>query len=84
MVLWNRWGSPPDGKGSPYSSGTEEEYHVALECLDDPNRPMRKIAVMFKGVDHHQLADAGPQLRKVLKFRKKLERERTLLFNTSS
>src|SRR5437660_10778803 len=28
LILWDRWGSPPSRKG-PYTSGTEEEFHLA-------------------------------------------------------
>src|ERR1039457_4125380 len=27
LLLWNRWGSPPDRTSSGFTSGTEEEYH---------------------------------------------------------
>src|SRR5215212_9389584 len=30
LLLWNRWGSPSDTAPSKFSSGTEEEYHVAM------------------------------------------------------
>src|SRR4028118_236692 len=34
LVLWDRWGSRPnkENEGS-YTSGTDEEYHVALNCF---------------------------------------------------
>ena len=83
MVLWDRWGSSPhmNGKGK-YSSGTEEEYHIALECLADKKTPMRQIVVFFKAVDERMLSDPGEQLKKVLEFKRKLEAEKTLLFHT--
>jgi hypothetical protein len=61
--------------------GSEEEYHVTLQCYQDPEDPLRDIAVFFKGVDAAQLNDPGPQLRKVLRFRKRLEKERRLKFH---
>ncbi|MHC4474758.1 MAG: tetratricopeptide repeat protein [Planctomycetota bacterium] len=83
MVLWDRWGSRPDKEGQgKYSSGTEEEYHIALGCFADNDNPMRQIVVFFRAVDERQLSDPGEQLKKVLEFRKKLEREKTLLFHT--
>src|ERR1039457_6550510 len=45
LVLCNRWGSPPGQSGS-YSSGTEEEFHIAREC--HANRTMQDILVFFK------------------------------------
>ena len=83
MVLWDRWGSSPhkDGEGK-YSSGTEEEYHIALECLADKEMPMRQIVVFFKAVDERMLSDPGEQLKKVLEFKKKLETEKTIFFHT--
>lgn len=81
LVLWNRWGSAPDIEG-PYTSGCEEEFDLALECLKDPSRPMREVVVFFKWVDPQQLADPGPQLQKVLEFRRRLEESKEHLFMT--
>jgi tetratricopeptide (TPR) repeat protein len=81
LVLWNRWGTPPGKPGkSTYTSGTEEEYNVARTHYDDPHHPLRAMVVFFKGVAPAQLNDPGPQLKKVLKFRKKLEQSREILF----
>ncbi len=83
LLLWDRWGSPPDPGGADgYTSGTEEEYNVALECFYNDDAPMRNIIVLFKAVDPRQLADPGPQLSKVLEFKKQLERDKTLFFHT--
>jgi tetratricopeptide (TPR) repeat protein len=83
LTFWNRWGSAPDNsQSSSFTSGTEEEYHVARACHDDPKHCLRQIVVFFKGVGPEQLADPGPQLRKVLDFRNRLESERQLLFRT--
>ena len=46
LVLWNRWGSPPDTSSQQFTSGTEEEYHVALECYE--KQQMRQLVMMFK------------------------------------
>ena len=72
LVLWNRWGSRPSTKG-PYTSGSEEELAIATECLGD-EKPMSDMVVLFKAVDPAQLANPGAQLKKVLKFKKRLER----------
>jgi tetratricopeptide (TPR) repeat protein len=81
LVLWDRWGTPPS-KGGPYTSGTEEEYNVARECILDETYPMRDIVVLFKGVDPQRLSDPGEQLQKVLSFKQLLEQEKSLLFST--
>ncbi len=83
LVLWDRWGSPPDKKGEvKYTSGTEEEYHVALDCFADVKYPMRQIVALFKAVDERRLNDPGPELQKVLDFKKNLEDEKTILFKS--
>ena len=83
MVLWDRWGSRPDKPGEgKWSSATEEEYHIAVECLDDAKMPMKDIVVFFKAVDAGKLSDPGPQLQRVLEFKKNLEEEKALLFHT--
>jgi tetratricopeptide (TPR) repeat protein len=81
MILWDRWGSRPhaSGKGK-FSSGTEEEFHVAKQCCAD--QTMRGIAIFFKAVGSRQLSDAGEELQKVTKFKKALEESKTYLYNT--
>ncbi|HEV7805248.1 MAG TPA: tetratricopeptide repeat protein [Solirubrobacteraceae bacterium] len=80
VVLWDRWGSAT-GSGE-YTAGTEEEYNLAIECLQDGDSPMRDVLVLFKGVDERQRSDPGEQLRKVLAFRRALEASKSLLFFT--
>jgi uncharacterized protein YjbI with pentapeptide repeats len=81
LLLWDRWGSPPDKQAKDkYSSGCEEEFALALECLADPERPMTQVVVFFKGVEKQQLKDPGPQLEKVLEFRRQLEESKKHLF----
>ena len=82
LVLWNRWGSPPDTISSRFTSGTEEEYHVALESYRAEQNTMRQIVIMFKSVDPQQLSDPGPQLQKVLEFRNDIEQQKTHLFHS--
>lgn len=81
LILADRWGSATGPDGTGFSSGTEEEYEIAWECLFG-EEPMRDIAVLFKGVNELQLADPGPQLQKVLDFKARLEREKRLLYGT--
>ncbi len=78
LLLWDRWGSSPGSQaGAVEKSGTEEEYTVALECYRDPDRPMRQFAMMFKAVNQQQLSDTGPQLDRVLEFRKEIEGQKS-------
>jgi tetratricopeptide (TPR) repeat protein len=83
LILWDRWGSPTGRVPEEgYTSGTEEEYTEALRCLAQADCPLRQIIVFFKAVDERKLSDPGDQLKKVLEFKAKLEREKTLLFYT--
>lgn len=76
-MFWDRWGSDPgrDKKGEKYSSGTEEEYYKAGELLEDKNSPMCERVVLFKKLDERRLKDPGPQLKKVMEFKKKIRKE---------
>ncbi|MGB6066781.1 MAG: tetratricopeptide repeat protein [Desulfomonilaceae bacterium] len=82
LLLWNRWGSPPDTCSSRFTSGTEEEYEIAMECYNSKEFPMRQLVMIFKSVDAQQLSDPGPQLQKVLEFRQRIESQKTHLFNS--
>ena len=82
LLLWDRWGSPTGKDSSGFSSGTEEEYSVALECYRDATAPMKQIVLMFKGVDARQINDPGTELQKVLEFKERIERDKTHLFHT--
>ena len=82
LLLCDRWGSPSSKDGSGYTSGTEEEYSVAMECYEDPELFMRQIVMMFKGVDPKQLSDPGPQLQGVLDFKAQVEQQKRHLFIT--
>jgi tetratricopeptide (TPR) repeat protein len=83
LALWDRWGSAPDTDGR-YSSGSEEEYFLAMACFRDPREPMSQIAVFFKDLSLDRWADPGPQLQKVLDFRNELEKTKSLLFDKFS
>ena len=77
LVMNRRWGQQaPDAK--PYSSYTEEEYHRALERWKREEKP--EIFVFFKRVDTASEADPGPQLKRVMDFRKQLEETRQVLY----
>lgn len=81
LVLWDRWGTPPGGDDE-WTSGTEEEFELARAAIPNAQQSMREIVVLFKGLDARRQTDPGPQLRKVLEFKKKLEDERSLLYGT--
>ena len=81
LVLWDRWGTPPGGS-SQYTSGTDEEFHLAMEHISDHKHRMSDVVVFFKGLDDRRLRDPGEQLRKVLRFKNEVEENRTLLFHT--
>jgi len=83
LLLWDRWGSPTEAGSSPrFASGVEEEFSIAQECMADEKGTMRDLVVLFKAVDHGKLADPGPQLSKVIDFKKSLEGSKQLLFAT--
>lgn len=82
LMLYDKWGTPTGPDGSGFSSGTEEEYQLARDCLISPDHPMQDILVLFKGVPERQMADPGAQLKKVLEFKEALEREKSLYFAT--
>jgi tetratricopeptide (TPR) repeat protein len=81
VLLGDTWGSPPGGGGS-YTSGTEEEFHRALELLADETKPLRDILVLFKTLDPDRLRDPGEQLKSVMDFRARLEESKSLMFET--
>lgn len=83
LVLHRRWGQ--DAPDSEYSSYTEEEYYRAYHRWKKTKKP--EVLVFFKNVDEASLADPGPQLQKVIDFRRGLESSRRVLirrFNTET
>jgi tetratricopeptide (TPR) repeat protein len=77
LVMWRRWGQPaPDA--APLTSYTEEEFYRALARYEKDGKPT--IFVFFKHIDPGQMADPGPELAKVLAFRRKLEETRRVLY----
>lgn len=58
LVVWDRWGSPPGVTGAGvYTSGTDEEFHVAERCLNDTNEPMLQMVILFKAVPPERRVD---------------------------
>lgn len=79
LAMHRRWGqSAPDAE--PYSSYTEEEFHRALSKFNKAGSP--EIFVFFKNIDTASMADPGPQLEKVLSFRRSLEQSRQVLYRS--
>jgi tetratricopeptide (TPR) repeat protein len=76
LIIHDRWGSST-GK---HNSGTEEEFQLAIDCLKDATKPMKDIFVLFKHVDEARRVDAGPELSKVLQFRKGRESAHDLYY----
>ena len=77
LAMHRRWGQEaPDAE--PYTSYSEEEFHRAHERWKKEGSP--EIFVFFKRVDAASEADPGPQLQKVMDFRKNLEDTRQILF----
>ncbi|HEV2746365.1 MAG TPA: DUF4062 domain-containing protein [Allosphingosinicella sp.] len=79
LVLHDRWGTPAFDEPNALT-GTEEEFQLAMKLIEDPNSPMQRVVVFFVAVDPGKMSDPGPQLRKVLDFRKQIETERKLLY----
>ncbi len=76
LLLHRRWGqNAPD---SEYSSYTEEEFHRALARFRSEGAP--EIFIFFKRVDPASEADPGPQLVKVMAFRRSLEESREVIY----
>ena len=69
MLLWNKWGSPT-GK---YTSGTEEEFYVAIEAYRKKGEP--EIWLFFKEADPNNRQEA------VSTFRKMIENEQIVKYN---
>ncbi len=80
IMFWDWWGSSPDYNSSLYTSGTEEEYYVAMDCFESEDFDMKQIAMMFKGVEPRRLKDQGTQLEQVIKFKEKMDREKPLFY----
>lgn len=83
LLLADRWGSKPSKDAdSRFSSGSEEEFNLAMECVADHNRPMKDVVIFFKAVHPKQLGDPGVDLARVLDFRKALEESKEHFYMT--
>ena len=72
VMLWDRWGSPT-GSDVGHSSGTQEEFELAVAALADVDSPIREVLLLFKAIGERRMQDPGPQLAQVLKFRSMIE-----------
>ena len=77
LLLWKRWGSAT----GLYSSGVEEEFELAKR-LNESQGGRPEMWIYFKDVPDDMLSDPGPQLQKVLEFRRIIEAERSFLYGT--
>ena len=68
FVFHDRWGSDAGKSGKV---GTEEEFDLAEQLYAE--NTLRTIVLLFKTVDGRQMKDPGPQLQKVLAFKKTIE-----------
>jgi hypothetical protein len=62
------------------ASYTEEEFNRALRRYGETGTPT--ILCFFKNIELHALADPGPQLAKVLEFKRRLEESGRVLYRT--
>lgn len=79
LLLGARWGTAPGGAAG-YTSGTEAEFYEAVNRYNDPAAPMRGISVFFRAVNQQAMADPGPQLQRVIEFRKHLEAAQEIFY----
>jgi hypothetical protein len=79
FLFKDRWGSPPDESGV-FTSGSEEEWTLANDLCSEG--AMRGLALFFLPIAKSQLKDPGPQLKRLLEFKQKIERERRHLFKS--
>lgn len=75
-MIWARWGTPTGA----YSSGFEEEFELA--CSRHASQKEPHITMFFKEVDPSKLSDPGPELSKVIKFKKRAIQEKKIFFDT--
>ena len=82
LAMFRRWGQKAlDAKKRGFSSYTEEEFYRALRRLEKTANPT--IFAFFKHIDSGEMASPGADLKKVLKFRKKLEKSKQALCSRS-
>jgi hypothetical protein len=80
-VFYRHWGQSAS-ESVVSSSYTEEEFNRAIRRYGKTGKP--RIVCFFKNIDLHSLADPGPQLVKVLEFKRRLEESKLVLYRTFS
>ena len=72
MIFSRRFGSPPSNE-SDFISGTEQEYDIARALRSSSSNQRPELFLYFKKcLDASALDDPGPQLKKVLDFKKRV------------
>ncbi|KPM47046.1 tetratricopeptide repeat protein [Jiulongibacter sediminis] len=84
VVLHNKWGSHPGNNRFNATSGSEEEYLLALECFHDLDKPMKQVVVVFKSLSLNEQENPDEEIKKVLNFRQSIEKGKNLLYHTFS
>ena len=79
-LMWQRWGTPPSLEAGPFTSGFEEEFDLAFKRRAADSKP--EISLFFKDIASEFLVDPGPSLKQVLTFRKRMEFEKRILYET--
>jgi tetratricopeptide (TPR) repeat protein len=78
VFVWHdRWGLRT---GKRKMVGTEEEWKLAEKLYESGQ--VRNIAVFFKNVDERQMRDPGPQLKRVLAHKTRIEKQKRYLFKS--
>ncbi len=77
-MMWQKWGSPTKDADAQYTSGFEEEFRRSVDKRERTGSP--EISMLFKTPEQGRLDDRGPELTKVLTFRKELVDKKTVHF----
>lgn len=78
LALHRRWGAKAADIPKPATSRTEEEYLRAFGRWKNTESP--RIFVFFKKINADLLVDPGQELKKVLAFKRKLEKSGIVLY----
>lgn len=76
-MIWKRWGTPPDQDGV-YTSGFEEELKRSIARRDSSGEP--EISLLLKTISPDILSDPGEDVKRVLKFKEYIIKEKKILF----